>query len=414
MLLGRVSREVNEIKDELESMKSFLQDADARSERDEGVKTWVRQVRDVVYDTENVLDEFLFRLAQPHRQGIFSSLNNGFRVMFTSRMIEVVVSSEIANRNYHLQPLSVQEAWRLFCMIFFQSNHEHSCPEELEELSRSILKKCNGLPLAIVAKASLAVEDYLNELIHRSLIQVAQRNNSGGIKTFRVHDLMREIIQVKSREEQFCVVFDIQSTEVQEIFCQMSIHNACKNLPSDARLSHLRLMIVFSVDKSLHCFLPMLFRRFKLMRVLDLELAALVEFPSELVELIHLRHLNLRTTGVKELPSSLGKHKNLEILDLRYTDMSVLPSEILKLKHLRHLLVYHYRFMHSSFFANMHGMKVPNGIWSLRNLQSLTAVETNGGDDTLKKLGELNQLRKLGITNLRKEDGTYLCQSLGN
>ncbi|KAI7996756.1 Disease resistance protein RPM1 [Camellia lanceoleosa] len=68
-LLGGVGRGVAELQDDLESMRSFLQDAEARSESDKGVKTWVKQVRDVAYNTEDILEEFLLRLSPPQGSG---------------------------------------------------------------------------------------------------------------------------------------------------------------------------------------------------------------------------------------------------------------------------------------------------------------------------------------------------------
>ncbi|KAL5999796.1 hypothetical protein ACLOJK_038082 [Asimina triloba] len=43
-LLKGVRGEACRIRDELESMRSFLKDADAREDSNESIKTWVRQV----------------------------------------------------------------------------------------------------------------------------------------------------------------------------------------------------------------------------------------------------------------------------------------------------------------------------------------------------------------------------------
>ncbi|THG12410.1 hypothetical protein TEA_009940 [Camellia sinensis var. sinensis] len=76
--LGGVGRAVTELRDDLESMRSFLQDAEARSESVKGVQTWVKQVRDGSYDTEDILEEFLLRLAQLKDNGFFHSLRKGY------------------------------------------------------------------------------------------------------------------------------------------------------------------------------------------------------------------------------------------------------------------------------------------------------------------------------------------------
>ncbi|CDP21593.1 unnamed protein product, partial [Coffea canephora] len=56
-----------------------------------------------------------------------------------------------------MKPLSEEESWTLFCNRTFQSN---GCPLNLEKVSRKILKKCEGLPLAIVAMGGvLALKD---------------------------------------------------------------------------------------------------------------------------------------------------------------------------------------------------------------------------------------------------------------
>ncbi|KAF7124003.1 hypothetical protein RHSIM_Rhsim12G0122700 [Rhododendron simsii] len=67
--LGGVRRGVSELRDDLESMRSFLHDAESRIETENGVKTWVKQVRDAAHDTEDILDEFSLRLSVPPRQG---------------------------------------------------------------------------------------------------------------------------------------------------------------------------------------------------------------------------------------------------------------------------------------------------------------------------------------------------------
>ncbi|KAJ7954230.1 Disease resistance protein [Quillaja saponaria] len=48
---------------ELQHMRAFLRAADAKEESDPQLQVWIKQVREVAYDIEDILDEFLFRLA---------------------------------------------------------------------------------------------------------------------------------------------------------------------------------------------------------------------------------------------------------------------------------------------------------------------------------------------------------------
>ncbi|KAK1268648.1 Disease resistance protein RPM1 [Acorus gramineus] len=67
-LLRGVHDEVKDIMDEMESMVSCLREADRREYDDEGVKTWVKQLREVAYDTEDVVEEYLLHLER-RREG---------------------------------------------------------------------------------------------------------------------------------------------------------------------------------------------------------------------------------------------------------------------------------------------------------------------------------------------------------
>uniref|UniRef100_A0A7N2MI57 Uncharacterized protein n=1 Tax=Quercus lobata TaxID=97700 RepID=A0A7N2MI57_QUELO len=53
---------IEDIKDELISMRSFLVDADRTGVRREGEKTWVATVRDWAYDVEDIIDEYMYHM----------------------------------------------------------------------------------------------------------------------------------------------------------------------------------------------------------------------------------------------------------------------------------------------------------------------------------------------------------------
>nr|AYN64269.1 RGH1 [Hordeum vulgare subsp. spontaneum] len=85
----------------------------------------------------------------------FSNKNNlGSRLITTTRIVSVSNSCCSSNYDsvYQMEPLSVDDSRRLFCKRIFPD--ENGCPNEFEQVSRDILKKCGGVPLAIITIAS--------------------------------------------------------------------------------------------------------------------------------------------------------------------------------------------------------------------------------------------------------------------
>ncbi|KAF6996013.1 hypothetical protein CFC21_012417 [Triticum aestivum] len=90
----------------------------------------------------------------------FSKSNNfGSRLMTTTRIFSVskLCCSSTNDSVYQMEPLSDDDSKRLFCKRIF--SQESGCPRELEEVSTRILKKCGGVPLAIITIASLLAND---------------------------------------------------------------------------------------------------------------------------------------------------------------------------------------------------------------------------------------------------------------
>ncbi|PRQ19021.1 putative P-loop containing nucleoside triphosphate hydrolase, leucine-rich repeat domain, L [Rosa chinensis] len=430
--------------------------------------------------------------------------NRGSRVMLTTRNVNVASASCLGNHDmfYRLEPLSPEDSWTLFCRKTFQGN---TCLPNLEEICRSILMKCGGLPLAIVAiSAVLALKDkrnlddwaavcgsigaeiegndqldnmkkllylsysdlpyhlkscflylsifpdlykiehmrlirlwlaegfvigkegrtpeevaesYLRELLDRSLIQAAETSTDGRVKSYRIHDLLREIVILKSREQNFAAIEKEHGTMWSEKVRRLSIVNTLQNVHQKRTPSQLRSLLVFGVEDSLTDFsIPKLFPTgVQLLTVLDLQGAHLDMFPRVVVKLLLLRYLSLRHTKVKQIPGSIKKLQYLETLDLKHSQVVELPSEILNLKRLRHLLVYRYEVESYARFNARKGVKVPARICGLQLLQKLCFIEANEDNGALMaELGKMNQLRRLGIFKLKNEDGVTLCSSIQN
>uniref|UniRef100_A0A2N9HHT8 Uncharacterized protein n=1 Tax=Fagus sylvatica TaxID=28930 RepID=A0A2N9HHT8_FAGSY len=239
----------------------------------------------------------------------------GSRIVITTRSESAAPSNKESpfHHVYNLPPLSLEKSMELFCMKLFQ--HERGCcPLELVEFLDVIIKRCEGLPLAIVTiggllstkekvapewskfldslsseiekdyfincariirlwiavgfvreKKGLTLEDvaqdYLNQLIHRSLVQVAKVDFVGKTRSCRVHDMMREVILSSSQT---------------------------------------RSILILGVDEVPNSFLTTCFANFKLMKTMDFEGAPIDYIPEEVGNLFHLKYLSLERYESRE------------------------------------------------------------------------------------------------------------------
>ncbi|XBI05226.1 hypothetical protein VPH35_133410 [Triticum aestivum] len=94
---------------------------------------------------------------------IFPNNFDGSRIIATTRIAKVARSccSNSHGQLYQMQPLNDVDSRRLFFQRIF--NSDNSCPPQLEEVSTRILKKCGGLPLAIITIASLLANKPQNQ-----------------------------------------------------------------------------------------------------------------------------------------------------------------------------------------------------------------------------------------------------------
>ena len=233
-------------------------------------------------------------------------------------------------------------------------------------------------------------QDFLEELVDRSMIQVAEKRHNGKIKTCRIHDLLRDLAMSEAKECKFLQILDninfwpsVTSARRIAVHTTLDMYMHFSNSNS-----HLRSMLCFSkYDESLrrHQWAS-LFRSHKLLRVLDLEGAIASVLPKEMRELIHLRYLGLKNTGLQRIPFSIDNLRNLQTLDIRGTKISIIPNEIWKMQSIRHL------YMHNKTATTGN----PPAYVSSMNLVTLSTV-FYGNSWIPNFLGNLTSLRQLGI-----------------
>lgn len=234
-------------------------------------------------------------------------------------------------------------------------------------------------------------EDQLQELIDRSMIQVADRTFDGRVMTCRMHDLLRDLAISEAKDTKFFERYEsIESTSPVSVR-RLTIHQGKNNSKHLHTSPSLRSFICFSgcfqenILRSLH-------RRVKLLTVLDLEGMPINTIPEGIGELIHLKYLCLRRTHIKRLPSSIGRLTNLQTLDFESTFIEIIPSTIWKLHHLRHL------YGHGVVSSQSVIDKCRNGPLSVGHLTNLQSLGLRAGSWCCGEgLGKLVELRELTI-----------------
>jgi len=431
--------------------------------------------------------------------------DRGSRIIITTRsdLIGVSCKESLYDQVHKLQPLSQDKAWELFCKKAFQTEFQGGCPRELVTLSMDIIRKCEGLPLAIVAIGGLlstkekvplewqklhdslsselecnpnltsitnilslsyhdlpcylkscylyfgifsedytilgvrllrlwvaegfiegkkgksledVAEEYLMELIHRNLVQVSFGELDYEIFIrYRIHDLLHEIILSKAEELNFCRVLEAGNTTFHGKSRCLSIHDATENVFETSEYSRVRSIFLFNTNKIPRSFIVKLFKKFKLLKVLDFEDAPIDYLPQEVGNLFHLKHLSLRKTKVKILPKSVGRLLNLHTLNISETAVFELPIEIFRLYKLRHILAHSYDIEIKNSFYSLRGVKMHEGVGCLKELHMLSIIDANHlRVDLFEELGKLSQLRMLGISNITAKSGRALCTSIQN
>ncbi|KAL9165839.1 hypothetical protein ABFS82_06G196400 [Erythranthe guttata] len=86
---------------------------------------------------------------------VFPVEGQGSRLLLTSRDRNI---TKHARYIHEMKLLDSEQSWKLFMKKAFIDNNEGKCPEDLYDIGREILRKCDGLPLAISVVGGLLVD----------------------------------------------------------------------------------------------------------------------------------------------------------------------------------------------------------------------------------------------------------------
>ncbi|KAK7295638.1 hypothetical protein RJT34_18549 [Clitoria ternatea] len=177
---------------------------------------------------------------------------------------------------------------------------------------------------------------YLDELVDRSLVQVVSRRSDGGVKTCRIHDLLRDLCLLESKSNKFLEVYTEANIDTLSLSNPRRLSLQCKaqSYISTRKFNRSYTRSLFIFSETMHTYdFP---KNIKLARVLYSKSIGTMNYSlhSAFKTMIHLRYLRI-DTGVSHVPASICNLWNLELLDLRYKES--VSSAIWKLKRLRHV-----------------------------------------------------------------------------
>ncbi|KAK9724039.1 hypothetical protein RND81_05G043700 [Saponaria officinalis] len=286
-------------------------------------------------------------------------------------------------------------------------------------ISEGFIRECRGnLTLEEVA------EEYMNDPINMSMVEVKSRDPSGKVKTLGVvSKFLHELILSKLDGLSFYKILSDKGSfgkETSKTSRRLSIY---RNHESQAleleniskKPSSIRSLFLEDVEQPImvKVFNNKFLESINLLKVLDLINAPIDFIPKELGTLLNLRYLSLRGTRVSRIPKTIGNLENLLTLNLKHTLITELPKEFIQLHNLRHLLGYYYEYnmLHEAHCMKIHGMKIPEGLLGkCLQLQKLTFLDLNTGlRNWVTELKNQTQLRKLGIIGLKSYEGNAMC-----
>ncbi|CAL4980721.1 unnamed protein product [Urochloa decumbens] len=371
----------------------------------------------------------------------------GSRIITTTRIIDVAMQ---IGDYYRLKPLSDESSEILFYGRIFGSKY---CPEQFYEVSKNILKKCGGVPLAIITTSSLLANNsentkewynvcnsigsglhginpsmenmrkilllsyydlpwhlktcllYLSiypedskirkgELVWRWVAEGFVEDKQAGDQSF--HDTGESYFnELVNRSLIQPTDMDVEGDEkysMESKIRRLSVHNNT-SWPTMMNMPKLRSLTIFKPAGVEIDWMASL-SRYHLLRVLDLQGCRLKDLSSLgfVGSLSHLRYLCLSSSNrvADRLPEEIGKLRFLQTLDLSDTAVDELPSSIIGL---RQLMCIHGP---ARFGPEDVVLTLPDG---MKNLTSLEVVDRAAVESKCiaEELGHLTQLRVLGI-----------------
>ncbi|PHU03591.1 hypothetical protein BC332_28842 [Capsicum chinense] len=253
-------------------------------------------------------------------------------------------------------------------------------------------------------RLEVVAEEYLEELVDRSLILVGRRGANGRIKTCKIHDVIRQLCTRQAQIENVVHFMDWTITDFSQglydqrrVMLQLndfSRYDCFLEHGSDGITSTIRSLIFTKACSFYFSEFPgSTVSHFKLLKVLDVS-AISNDFSRVIPQLVHLRYI---AAGIDD-PASLAKLRNLQTIILVAYEVQ-LPLEIWKMSAIRHIDVGWSNHIPNPLEAENHSSIGEEKLLFLNNLQNLALPSSPFLDEILTRTPNLNKLKIRVVSN---------------
>ncbi|XP_027117890.1 putative late blight resistance protein homolog R1A-3 isoform X2 [Coffea arabica] len=283
------------------------------------------------------------------------------------------------------------------------------------------------IPKTLTKSFEDLAEEFLMELIDKTLVIISRRRSNGKVKACRLQSLMLDFCKSKTKDANFFQLvtrcddpyasfpssdygfeFDFYHHLRPVSFASYRLAVCLKQnhfLESRPYGLGTRSLVFFASTDSETRWpydISFILHNFKLLRVLDFECIDVASFPVEIGLLIQLRYLAVGGY-VTSIPQSLGNLRKLETLIVKgLRGKIILPNTIWRLTSLRHLHVK----IHVVF--NLDDEEYEN-CSVLENLISFSRLSLPCGQDGERILKRFPNLRKLSCIFYEPQDSSTTC-----
>ncbi|KAL8248398.1 hypothetical protein R6Q59_005266 [Mikania micrantha] len=335
-----------------------------------------------------------------------SPLPNGFKLLFTSRDKSVCTKMGVKNSNdsiFDVGFLNYEEAKTLFFKVVGISDGDDPL---LQRIGEDIVKRCDGLPIAIVTIAK-SLTDNIPEAWKKALRRLEKDDlkDLEGI-THRIFEMSYENLKDDNDKAIFLLSglfpddFDICIEDLLRYGWGLDFFKDAKTLSmarGDTKIgvnNLLRANLLTKSDKVGCVKMHDLVRAFVLNKVSDLKQASFMNYHDDNnSDRYSCKRILLKCTNMSEFPLDFTNHPNLSMLMLMDGNEHLkFPQDIYKRMEKLEVVSYEHMYVMSSLLTFQH---------SITKLRTLSLRSCRFINDDISLLGSLSNLETLSFVDCK-------------